>query len=66
MSTPDPATIAADAVRQRLVAVEAAYYTIVTTVGPFNDPDAVYQQIGNIHSLEMARRALGRAGLVKP
>ena len=66
LSTPDPATIAADAVRQRLECVEVACRTIVSTVGPFTDPDAVYRQIGLMrHTLYMARRTLWRAGLVQ-
>jgi hypothetical protein len=48
----DPAATAADAVRERLAAVEMAYRKATPTVGPFVDPDAVYMSTaGRLDSL---------------
>jgi hypothetical protein len=63
----DPATIAADAVRQRLVSVEAACRTIGATTGKFRDPDLVYDQLTNcLQVLERCQRTMRLANLVRP
>jgi hypothetical protein len=63
----DPATTAADTVRQRLVSVEAACRTIGATIGKFRDPDLVYDQLTKcLYELERCQRTMRLANLVRP
>lgn len=63
--TQGPAVVA-DAVRARLVAVEAICAAFTSTVGAFPNPQQVYEDVGRIVDFaEDARRALERAWLVR-
>jgi hypothetical protein len=66
MSSPDPAAILADTIRQRLAVVEEVCRALTSTVGTFGDPDKVFRDLAHMRTqIDLARQGMIKSELVQ-